>query len=71
MAPEGINKVAAEFSTTGMAFPVTGFTKKMRREMDLGDVPTTAADPKAMKEVRTLLLLARYPPLIDEEGEDG
>jgi len=71
MAPEGINKVAAEFSTTGMAFPVTGFTKKMRREMGLGDVPTTAADPQAMKEVRTLLLLARYPPLIDEEGEDG
>ncbi|UCC93604.1 MAG: 4Fe-4S dicluster domain-containing protein [Thermoplasmata archaeon] len=70
MAPEGINKVAKEFSTSGMAFPVTGFTKKMRREMDLGDVPTTAADAKAMDEVRTLLVLARYPPLVEEEAED-
>ena len=30
MAPEGIKKVAAQFARTGMAFPVTGFTNKMR-----------------------------------------
>ncbi len=70
MAPEGINKVAAEFAASGMAFPVTGYTKKMRKEMGLGDVPTTAANAEAMDEVRTLLLLARYPPLMDEGGED-
>jgi heterodisulfide reductase subunit C len=70
MAPEGINKVAAEFSRSGMAFPVTGFTKKMRKEMGLGDVPTTAANAKAMEEVRKLLVLARYPPLVDKEDED-
>jgi len=70
LAPEGINKVAAEFSRSGMAFPVTGFTRKMRKEMGLGDVPTTAADPKAMDEVRILLLRARYPPLMEEGGED-
>jgi heterodisulfide reductase subunit C len=70
MAPDGINKVAAEFSRSGMAFPVTGFTKKMRREMGLGDVPTTAADKGAMEEVRKLLVLARYPPLVDEGGDD-
>jgi heterodisulfide reductase subunit C len=68
MAPEGINKVADHFSKTGMAFPVTGFTRKMRKEMRLGDVPTTAADPKALEEVRKLLARARYPPLIDEGG---
>jgi heterodisulfide reductase subunit C len=60
-APEGIKKVANEFRRSGMAFPVTGFTKKMRKEMDLGPVPTTAADDEAMDEVRTLLRLARYP----------
>jgi heterodisulfide reductase subunit C len=70
MAPEGINKVAAEFARSGMAFPVTGFTKKMRKEMALGEVPTTAADPKAMEEVRRLLVLARYRPLVEEGGED-
>jgi heterodisulfide reductase subunit C len=69
-APEGINKVAAEFARSGMAFPVTGFTKKMRKEMGLGDVPTTAADEKAMDEVRTLLRLAGYSVLADEGGED-
>lgn len=70
VAPEGINKVASEFSRSGMAFPVTGFTRKMRKEMGLGDVPTTAADEGAMEEVRALLVLARYPPLVDEGGED-
>jgi len=70
MAPEGIKKVAAEFSRSGMAFPVTGFTRKMRGEMGMGEVPTTASDPEAMAEVRKLLLLARYPPLLDE-GDEG
>jgi len=68
MAPEGIKKVASEFSASGMAFPVTGFTRRMRKEMGLGDVPTTAADPEAMEEVRQLLLLAGYPPLMADDG---
>ena len=69
-APEGINKVAAEFARSGMAFPVTGFTRKMRKEMGLGDVPTTASDPGAMEEVRALLRLAGYRGLEDEGGGD-
>jgi heterodisulfide reductase subunit C len=70
MAPEGIKKVAQEFGKSGMAFPVTGFTRKMRKEMGLGDVPTTASDEEAMEEVRELLRRARYPG-IDEEAGGG
>ncbi len=68
MAPEGIKKVSVQLARTGMAFPVTGFTKKMRKEMGLGDVPTTVSDPKALEEVRTLLAKAGYPGLDDEGG---
>lgn len=68
MAPSGIKKVAQEFSRSGMAFPVTGFTKKMRKEMGLGEVPTTASDRKAMDEVRRLLELADYPA-VEGEGD--
>jgi heterodisulfide reductase subunit C len=60
-APEGVRKAAELFARTGMAFPVTGLTKKMRTEMGLGDVPTTAADPAALEEVRKLLRLLGYP----------
>jgi heterodisulfide reductase subunit C len=71
MAPEGIKKVAAEFARTGMAFPVTGFTKKMRKEMGLGDVPTTAADKDALEEVRQLLRRSGYPGVDPDEGGEG
>jgi heterodisulfide reductase subunit C len=67
-APEGVKKVAELFAKTGMAFPVTGLTKKMRAEMGLGDVPTTAADPKALEEVRTLLAGLGYPGAGDGKG---
>jgi len=69
MAPEGIKKVAVHFAKTGMAFPVTGFTKKMRKEMGLGDVPTTVSDPRALEEVRTLLRRAGYRAIDEEDGE--
>jgi heterodisulfide reductase subunit C len=59
-APEGVRKAAELFARTGMAFPVTGLTRKMRAELGLGDVPTTAADPAAMEEVRTLLAALGY-----------
>lgn len=71
-APEGVKKVADLFARTGMAFPVTGLTRKMRGEMDLGNVPTTAADPKALEEVRQLLRRLGYPGTSDEaEGKGG
>ena len=59
-APEVVRRTAELFARTGMAFPVTGLTRKMRAEMGLGDVPTTAADPAAMEEVRTLLAALGY-----------
>lgn len=70
-APEGVKKVAQVFARTGMAFPVTGFTKKMRKDMDLGEVPTVAADPGALEEVRTLLRRAGYPGVDEGEGGDA
>jgi heterodisulfide reductase subunit C len=68
-APEGVRKVADLFARTGMAFPVTGLTRKMRTEMGLGDVPTTATDPRAMHEVRELLRRLGYPGAADAEDK--
>lgn len=71
MAPEGVKRVSQVFARTGMAFPVTGFTRKMRTELGLGDVPTTASDEAAMEEVRVLLRRAGYPGVDEEEGGEG
>ncbi len=71
LAPTGVRKVAEVFARTGNAFPVTGFTRKMRKEMGLGEVPMALSDPEALKEVRELIRRAGYPIADEDEGGGG
>ncbi len=49
--PDSSSKVAELFMKTGHAFPISGLTKKMRKELGLDELQV---DPKAMEEVKKL-----------------
>ncbi len=49
--PDSSSKVAKLFMKTGHAFPISGLTRKMRKELGLDELEV---DPKTMKEITKL-----------------
>lgn len=51
-APEHFRKEATLFIQTGLSFPVTGFTKKMREELDLEPLGVTE---RALEDLKIII----------------
>lgn len=60
--PDSTIKVAQMFLKTGHAFPISGFTKKMRKELGLDEIKV---DPEAMEEVGKLAEKTGFKKLVE------
>jgi len=59
-APVPLKNVLKALFETGHEFPFTGYTRKLRRELGLSEIPPlTVSSPKALEEVQKLTKIAR------------
>jgi len=64
-APAALKNVLKVLFETGHEFPFTGYTRKLRRELDLSETPPlTISSPKALEEVQKLIKMAGTSPLL-------
>jgi len=62
LLPDSTSKVAKLFMKTGYAFPISGLTKKMRKEMGLEELEV---DTDVMKEVDLLTKKTGFKKLVE------
>ncbi|TET91858.1 MAG: 4Fe-4S dicluster domain-containing protein [Methanomassiliicoccales archaeon] len=60
--PDSTSKVAKLFLKTGYAFPISGLTAKMRKELGLGEMKV---DKTAVKDVGTLAKKTGFKKLVE------
>jgi len=58
-APDPLKNVLKALFETGHEFPFTGYTRKLRKELGLSEIPPlTVSSPKALKEVQKLMKMS-------------
>jgi heterodisulfide reductase subunit C len=58
-APVPLRNVLKALFETGHEFPFTGYTRKLRRQLGLSEIPPLAvSSPKALEEVQKLMKMS-------------